>query len=161
MSATDEAGRAMRQLAWALGAAGLLPFFGNALFAWVAPPGEVDGLLRSQSQYAAAILTFLGALHWGAVLGSARAFTTRDGTRLVWSVIPSIFCWIVTLYPATIGLPLLFFALPVVLAVDLFLYRGTPIPGWFLPLRITLTAGAAACVGASWLAMSVRLGGQV
>ena len=157
MTSTDDAARAMRQLAWALGAAGLLPFFGNAFFAWVVPPGEADGLLRSQAHYAASILTFLGALHWGVVLSSGRPFVPRDGLRLVWGVIPSIFCWIVTLYPVTISVPLLFFALPVVLVADLVLYRGTPVPAWFLPLRVALTFGAATCVGASWLAMSVRL----
>lgn len=157
MTTTDDAVRAMRQLAWALGVAGMLPFFGNAFFAWVVPPGEADGLLRSQAHYAASILTFLGALHWGVVLASARPFAPRDGLRLVWSVIPSIFCWIVTLYPVAISVPLLFFALPVVLVADLVLYRGTPVPAWFLPLRVALTCGATACVGASWLAMSVRL----
>lgn len=159
MSAGAADDRAMRQLAWALGVAGLLPFFGNALFAWVTPPGEADGVLRSQVHYTAAILTFLGALHWGVTLASARPFTPRDGLRLVWSVLPSIFCWIVTLYPFRLALPLLFFALPVVLAVDLALYRGTPVPRWFLALRVTLSVAAMACVGASWLAMAARLPG--
>ncbi|MEN9313644.1 MAG: hypothetical protein RIS35_37 [Pseudomonadota bacterium] len=155
--APDDSGRAMRQLTWALGVAGLLPFFGNALFAWVVPPDEAEGVLRSQAQYAAAILTFLGALHWGVVLSADRPFAPRDGLRLVWGVIPSIFCWIVTLYPAWISIPLLFFALPVVLAADLRLYRFAPMPAWFLPMRIVLTSGATVCVGASWLAMSTRL----
>lgn len=155
--ADADADRAMRQLTWALGVAGLLPFFGNAFFSWVVPPGEAEGVLRSQAHYAASILTFLGALHWGVVLASARPFVPRHGLRLVWGVIPSIFCWIVTLYPAALALPLLFFALPVVLAADLLFYRGTPVPRWFMPLRVTLTCGATACVGASWLALSVRL----
>ena len=160
MNAAQRGDGAMRQLAWALGAAGLLPFFGNAFFAWVVPPGEADGVLRSQAHYTAAILTFLGALHWGVVLASVRPFTPRDGLRLVWSVIPSIFCWIVTLYAFRLALPLLFFALPVVLAADLALYRGTSVPRWFLWLRVTLTVTATLCVGASWLAMAQRLTGN-
>jgi hypothetical protein len=47
----------------------------------------------------------------------------------------------------------------VALAVDWLLYRGTPVPRWFLGLRLVLSVGALACVGASWMAMSVRLAG--
>ena len=150
---------AMRQLCWALGAAGLLPFVGNALFAWVVPLHEADGVLRSQAHYAASILTFLGALHWGLQLGLAGPFMPRDGLRLVWSVLPSIYAWVVTLYSIRLSLPLLCCALPLALVVDWLLYRGTPVPRWFLVLRTVLTLVATACVAASWLAMSVRLRG--
>lgn len=157
MSQSQAPDGAMRGLAWALGAAGLLPFFGNALFAWVAPVHELDGLLRSQVHYAGAILGFLGALHWGVVLGARRPFTPRDGGRLVWSVLPALLAWVVTLYPPAIALPVLFFALPVVLFADFLLYRDTPVPGWFLWLRSLLTVVATGCVGASWLAMGSRV----
>ena len=86
---------AFRRLAWVLGLAGLLPFFAHALFAWVAPDVESGGLLRSQAHYAAAILSFLGALHWGVALASPLPFTSRDGVRLVWSVIPALLAWVI------------------------------------------------------------------
>lgn len=158
MSSTTPANNeAFRRLAWVLGLAGLLPFFAHALFAWVAPDVESGGLLRSQAHYAAAILSFLGALHWGVALASPLPFTTRDGVRLVWSVIPALLAWVITMYPPALAIPVLFFALLVAYAVDVILYAGAAVPRWFLVLRAVLTAGAALCVGATWLAMATRL----
>jgi len=154
---TPAASGAFRQLAWVLGLAGLLPFFGHALFAWVAPDVEAGGLLRSQVHYAASILSFLGALHWGVALASPLPFTSRDGVRLVWSVIPAIFAWVIGMYPPGVAVPGLFFALLVAWGADLALYAGAAVPRWFLLLRTVLTAGAALCMGATWLAMATRL----
>jgi hypothetical protein len=150
---------ATQRFAWILGLAGLLPFVAQALFSWLSPPSELTGVLRSQAHYAASILTFLGALHWGVTLAAPSIVDGAAVTRMVWSVIPSIFAWIVTLYPIHVSLPLLFAGLLVALAVDWLLYRGTPVPRWFLGLRLVLSVGALACVGASWMAMSVRLAG--
>lgn len=148
---------ATQRFAWILGLAGLLPFLAHAVFSWLSPPAELVGVLRSQVHYAAAILTFVGALHWGVTIASPSIVDGRAVTRLLWSVIPSVFCWVVTLYPTDVGLPLLFAGLLVALAVDGLLYRDTPVPRWFLTLRTVLSAGALAAVGASWAAMAVRL----
>lgn len=149
---------ATRRFAWILGLSGLLPFVTQALFSWLSPPAEMSGVLRSQAHYAAAILTFLGALHWGVTLASPGIVDGRATTRMVWSVIPSLFAWIVTLYPVQVSLPLLFAALAVALVVDWRLYANTPVPRWFMGLRLVLSIGALASVGASWLAMATRLG---
>ncbi len=150
---------ATQRFAWILGLAGLLPFVAQALFSWLSPPAELSGVLRSQAHYAASIFTFLGALHWGVTLATPSIVDGRAVTRMLWSVTPSLFAWIVTLYPVQVSLPLLFAGLCVALAVDWALYRGTPVPKWFFSLRLVLSVGALACVGASWLAMSVRLAG--
>jgi hypothetical protein len=150
---------ATQRFAWILGLAGLLPFLSQALFSWLSPPDELGGVLRSQAHYAAAVLTFLGALHWGVTLASPSIVDGRAVTRMLWGVIPSIWCWIVTLYPTDVSLPLLFAGLLVALAVDWMLYRDTPVPPWFLTLRTVLSAGALLSVGASWVAMATRLGG--
>jgi hypothetical protein len=148
---------ATQRFAWILGLAGLLPFFAHAVFSWLSPPAELGGVLRSQAHYAAAILTFLGALHWGVTLASPSIVDGPAVTRMVWSVIPSLWCWIVTLYPLDTSLPLLFAGLLVALVVDWMLYRDTPVPRWFLTLRTVLSAGALLSVGASWAAMATRL----
>jgi hypothetical protein len=146
-----------RRLAWILSAAGLLPFIGHALFAWVAPGSEAAGLMRSQAHYAAAILTFVGALHWGMVVAGGEAFAAGAGVRLVWSVIPALYAWVMTLYPPAVAVPGLFFGLLVALLVDLLLYRSQPGLRWFMQLRLVISLVAVACVGASWVAISVRL----
>ena len=150
---------ATTRFAWILGLAGLLPFVSHALFSWISPPAELSGVLRSQAHYAAAILTFLGALHWGVVLASPSIVDGRAVVRLLWSVVPALWCWIVTLYPTDVSLPMLFGGLAVALGADWLLYRGTPVPRWFLTLRTVLTAVALASVGASWLAAGLRLAG--
>jgi hypothetical protein len=147
---------ATQRFAWILGLSGLLPFFAHALFSWLSPPSELIGVLRSQAHYAAAILTFLGALHWGVTLASPSIVDGRAVVRLLWSVMPAMFAWIVTLYPSDVSLPLLFGALLAALGVDALLYRGTPVPRWFMTLRAVLTAGALVSVGATWLAMGLR-----
>lgn len=149
---------ATRHFAWILGLAGLLPFAAHALFAWLSPPAELGGVLRSQAHYAAAILTFLGALHWGVTLASPSIADGRAVVRMLWSVLPSLYAWVVTLYPVEMSLPLLFGGLLVALVIDLLLYRDTPVPRWFLGLRMVLSAGALAAIGTSWLAMAARLG---
>ena len=149
---------ATKHFAWILGLAGLLPFAAHALFAWLSPPSELGGVLRSQAHYAAAILSFLGALHWGVTLASPSIVDGAAVTRMLWSVIPSIFCWIVTLYPTDVSLPLRFAGLAVALVVDWLLYRAAPVPRWFLTLRTVLSGVALASVGASWLAMATRVG---
>ena len=146
-----------RRLAWILSATGLLPFIGHALFAWVAPGSEAAGLMRSQAHYAAAILTFVGALHWGMVVAGGEAFAAGAGVRLVWSVIPALYAWVMTLYPPAVAVPGLFFGLLVALVVDLLLYRSQPGLRWFMQLRLVISLVAVACVGASWVAISVRL----
>jgi len=118
-------------------------------------------VLRSQVHYAGVIFTFLGALHWGVTLASPGIVDGAAVTRMLWGVVPAVFAWVVTLYPADLSLPLLFAGLLLALGVDWLLYRATPVPRWFLGLRTVLTAGALLAVGASWLAMATRLAGPL
>ena len=147
---------ATRRFAWILGLAGLLPFFSLAMFSWLSPPAELGGVLKAQVHYAASILTFLGALHWGVTIARPEIQDGAAALRLVWSVLPSLFAWIITLYGVRIALPGLFFGLLLALIVDWRLYRNSAVPGWVMSLRWVLSIGALACVGGTWLAMASR-----
>ena len=144
------------RFAWILGLAGLLPFISMAVFSWLSPPAELGGVLKAQAHYAASIFTFLGALHWGVVLARPEITDGAAVYRLVWSVIPSIAAWILTLYGVRVAIPGLFVGLLAAWLIDWRFYRGTQVPGWFMRLRGLLSAGALLCVGASWLAMASR-----
>jgi hypothetical protein len=148
---------ATQRFAWILGLAGLLPFFTHALFSWLVPPSELLGVLRSQAHYAASVLAFLGALHWGVTIASPSIVDGAAAGRMVWSVVPALWCWVATLYPVDLSLPMLFAGLALALVVDGRLYRDTPVPRWFLALRAVLSVGALLSVGASWLAAATRL----
>jgi Protein of unknown function (DUF3429) len=145
------------RLAWILGLLGLLPFAGQTLFAWISPIDEAAGVMRSQVLYAAVILSFIGALHWGVVIASADIVDARAARRLLWSVVPALFGWLAALYKTQTALAALWPALLVALAVDVLLYRGTSVPRWFVLLRTVLALGASLAVGMTWLAARLRL----
>jgi hypothetical protein len=82
------------KLMWILGYAGLIPFYflltmdiTQASFLNIQPE-------MAMAQYAAVIVSFLGAIHWGQVVATHASLDTGEAqVRLIWSVIPSIVAW--------------------------------------------------------------------
>ena len=98
--------------ALALGFAGLIPFWLGTVGVWLLPlPWNVHAL-QIQVLYAATILSFLGAVHWGlAVANYGGAPATVDNTapamtwsRLGWSVVPPLVAWIAVCMNAVPGI---------------------------------------------------------
>ena len=102
--------------------------------------------------YAAIILSFVGALHWGFAMSAPAANAPRLYT---WSVVPALLGWLALLRPGV--LPLLGSdsrtgtAMAAVLRIlayaahylqDRRLGRVQPLPHWYLPLRLRLSSGA-------------------
>ncbi|MDJ0831940.1 MAG: DUF3429 domain-containing protein [Gammaproteobacteria bacterium] len=81
--------------------------------------------------YAAVILTFVGAIHWG------RAMHSGDGTLLTMSVLPSLFASGCLLLPPLMAIPLLAAGFIVVMIFD---YRQYLAISWFQKMRIQLTS---------------------
>lgn len=132
----------LRRFAWVLGIGGLIPF---VALAWATL--YMDSLMgrlavASLIQYAAIILTFVGAVHWGVALGHRDMESGRIGFAMVWSVLPALFAWVVVQFTPGRALPLLAFGLAGALVVDLIAYRRAPVPGWFMQLRALLTGVA-------------------
>ncbi len=89
-------------IARALGYGGLLPFLGlaaAAFFDWqplgIAPRPWL-------AAYAATILSFVGAVHWG--IGIAAPALRARRTWLVASVVPALVAWVALALPARAGL---------------------------------------------------------
>ena len=124
-------------LARALGYGGLLPFvaLAVAVFAGARPLG-IDPL-PWLAGYAATILSFVGAVHWGMVVGAPEL--PARGRYLAASVVPALVAWVAIGLPAVAGLWLF-------VAGFLGWYgweRGTAwqhYPGWYRQLRTALTA---------------------
>ena len=148
MSAPVEAAVPVRSpaLAFALGLAGLVPFWGLALAraaGWPRglPPGEVDGMLAT---YAATILAFLGGIRWGAALrGSAQHGVATD---YLFGVTPQLFGWGALFLPdpwrwIVLGLGILALG-----PVDRNLVARGLAPAWFGRLRLILSLGAGAAL---------------
>lgn len=138
-----------------LGVLGLLPFFALALLAWL-PNSTAIGALAvvplaqlSLVAYAATILSFLGAVHWGFVLSATAMPSTLARQSLRWGVLPSLLGWLALLMMFVGLAPWFVFAF---LIADLMLVRfmdgallrrHQAIPRGYLELRTRLTAGAS------------------
>ena len=138
-------------LALRLGYGGLLPFVAGALLVWLVQPSthpdEHSFVVLALSAYAAAILSFLGGIHWG--LGMHRQPAAMPA-QLVWGVVPSLVAWVALLMRADAALVVQGALLLACYAVDRRLYPGAGAAGW-LTLRFRLSAVAALCcfVGAA------------
>lgn len=121
-----------------LGYAGLIPFVLGALLVWLvredAHPYVVEGL----SAYAAMVLSFLGAIHWG--LGMRQ--NVPSPTPFIWGVVPALLAWIAVIMPAYAGLVVHGVMLLVCYAVDRRTYPALGASAW-LTLRFRLSVGAA------------------
>lgn len=136
-------------VAWALGLAGLIPFFGAAAALWVGPPTLRGVALLALLAYAAVILSFLGGVRWGAE--SARDEGPR-ATPLILSVLPSLLAWAALVGAASLPpasqLLLLGAGLLITGVWDI---RTASLPGWYRRLRVVLTSGALLALAIGWL----------
>lgn len=85
----------MRTIAYLLGAAGLLPFVGLSLAAWLAPLSWHAPLLTALIGYAAIVVSFLGGIHWGVALNNPDVAKRH----LWWGVAPALLAWGSVLLP--------------------------------------------------------------
>jgi len=148
MMKTDTAGPS--QWALRLGYGGLIPFVGLALVLWVAPPGEWPLARIALLGYAATIVSFLGAIHWGLVMPEGLA---QPVPSLLWGVVPSLLGWAALLLGQASGLLLMAAVLWACFAVDRVLYPRHRLQAWLpMRLRLTLVASVSCLAGAAAVA---------
>lgn len=132
-----------RRTALALGYAGLIPFVFLAtdpLFFGMIEPALAE---RALLAYAAIILSFLGGVVWGRVMGQ-----TGAGMALVISNAAALLGWVAVLIGGAMGLVLAAIGFALILLYDL----RSGLPDWFRRLRIYLSIGA---IGATLFAAAV------
>ncbi|QQZ27566.1 DUF3429 domain-containing protein [Thiothrix subterranea] len=95
--------RALPTVMWRLGYGGLVPFFALTvalLLGMDVPLLESVRLDWWLAAYAALILSFLGAVHWGVALGMQDTLNESElGKLLLFSVVPSVLAWFALLLP--------------------------------------------------------------
>ena len=128
-----------------LGALGALPFVGlaGAMPLLGGAPRVFVG--HALVAYGAAILSFLGGVHWGLAI---RSESRRQGERL-WltlSVIPALAGWAALLAAETPALFDLAVAVAAMLGVDIWAARVGQAPPWYPRLRIPLTCVVVAAL---------------
>jgi hypothetical protein len=131
-----------------LGLLGLVPFVVCGLGALGLDPAFAGRMLSALNFYAALILSFLGAVHWGLALeGIPRAAARAHRTRFVLGVVPMLVAWVALLLPLMGGpdwSPLLLL-LPAYIGVVLTerhaMRRGL-LPRGYMRVRWVASAGA-------------------
>ncbi len=127
--------------------AGLLPFVGLAAWMWLR---TAEPAARVLAIYAALIIGFAAAVHWG------RGIAGQTGSRIyLWALLPVLIAWILASLPVMIGLPLLALGL----AGEWYAERrwfATGLPGWYRALRAQLSIIAAVAVIAGWISLLIH-----
>lgn len=129
-----------------LGYAGLIPFVGLSLCVWWFDSAVREQYLHVLLTYAASILSFLGAIHWGLAMRDQ----SPPNTLLAWGVMPSLIAWVALLLQVSAGLWLVVLGLCLCLAVDQRIYPRYGLRGW-LRMRLLLTVVASVSCAAAAL----------
>jgi len=138
-------------IARALGYAGLIPFIALSISSWLAPPvgPESTDLLVL---YAAIILSFMGAIHWGAALVK---HTQHNSAHYTASVIPALVAWLAALTAGPIAISMLLVSFIMLYRHDRRVNDQLGFADWYLPLRKQLTVVVSICLLATLAASLV------
>lgn len=140
-----------RTTGYILGLLGLLPFSFGAWLSWQLEAHQ-GVALKMMLIYAALIITFIGALHWGRVMARETAQGQARSVWLIWSIIPCMAAFSLLYMSAQVALIAAILVLFTCLGVDLLAYRKGGMPPWMMRLRLLLTSGASACLLIAWAA---------
>lgn len=120
-----------------LGYAGLLPFILTAGMAAYDP--HHGGLWQNLlNQYAAVILSFLGAIYWGLAMAAPLSRAQRNG-MLVWSVTPALLAWVALSLPSLMGALVMVTGFAAQLIFEYWHKAWLHQWRWYWPLRMQLT----------------------
>ena len=140
-----------RAVAW-LGYGGLLPFVALAAASVAAHLSGKYSAANPQQwnaallAYGAAILSFVGALHWGFAMTLGGMNPVQRSASFVWSVVPALVAWLALLTPPMAATALLVAGFCLHYAQDCRLAAHADLPGWYLPMRLRLTAVTCLCL---------------
>ncbi len=129
--------------AWAnaLGYAGLIPFVVlSAAFFWPEHASHAF-ISHALSSYAVAIISFLGAIHWGLEMRESPTAATTPAPW-IWGITPSLLAWFTTLLTPPFNLLCMAVLLWLCYRVDQKRYPHYQLESW-LPMRFRLTLVAS------------------
>ena len=95
--------------------------------------------------YGAVILSFMAGIRWGTTMMSLDGTDPAFARGLSLSVLPALFAYFFLIFPVNIWSPVGLAVLHILQAAsDIYAARTGVLPGWYAPLRLGLTMGAAA-----------------
>lgn len=129
-----------------LGYAGLLPFVLGALLLWVVRADAHPYVAAALSAYAAVVISFLGAIHWGFGFQQSQPATGL----FVWGVVPSLVAWVAVVLPPYAGLVVHGVMLVACYLVDRRVYPTQGAAAWLtLRFRLSAVASLSCFIGAA------------
>ena len=120
---------------------GLLPFIIGFLDLLI-NKGNFYFVVNLPKYYGSIILTFLGAIYWGAMLNLPPKSLIPEKIKffiIIWSVVPSIMGITVLLIKSNFSLLMLLLGFLLCQLVDEIFNKKFSFPNWYLPLRRILT----------------------
>ena len=134
-----------RRLPVLLGLAGLAPFVAGALGIWWLPAGWQAAATGAFLAYSAVILSFLGGIHWGLVMGADAVASPASRRRFLVSMAPSLIAWPALVWGGLPGAVLLALGFLAVRGYEASPAGGAGLPAWYRAMRTVLTAVVVAC----------------
>lgn len=144
----QESHRRLERTARLLGYAGLLPFAAGTVGVWVLDHPLDSWALHAQMTYAAVILSFLGAVHWGLVL---RMPYGVPRILLVWGVTPSLVGWAALAFGPPLQHAIMMLGFLAAFLADRRAVLSGLTPPWYGRLRLMLTTVVLLALAASGL----------
>lgn len=121
-----------------MGFGGVVPFVGCAVLMYSGSPSVSIVALFANAVYAAVILSFVGAIHWGLAMRK-----DRSPAWYAWSVVPALIGWAaIILLDIRVSLLALAIGFTLSWSVDRQAHLRGLIPDWYMRMRHMLTAGA-------------------
>jgi hypothetical protein len=145
------------RLAILLGYAGLIPFISGAIGIWITPPAWRTDVLTALLHYAAVILAFMGAIHWGLAMARERQDDAAH-RQLGLSVLPALLGWLAISsgLSALLALALLISGFIGLYLADVHAVKLEVAPRWYTALRKPLTAVVLISLLAAWVGVLVH-----
>ncbi len=134
-----------------LGYAGLIPFIVFSIGSWFQLPFISDSTYILTA-YAAIILSFMGAIHWGIAMSSTE---DQNGKYFVASVIPGLSAWLALLLPQRYAITLLMIGFIALIIYDWSVEKPQRLPGWYIPMRNRLTLVVIMCLTITQLSFAM------
>ena len=128
-----------------LGYMGLLPIIAPTILLFLDGNHSVM-LSHWLINYAAIILTFVGALHWAFAMTVDKLSERDKSLTFIWSVIPALVGWIALFINAFYACLLLAIFFILNLTQDKKFPKNSGLPLWYLPLRSRLTYLVTTCL---------------
>ena len=102
--------------------------------------------------YAAIILSFMGAIHWGIAMSRSE---DQNGKYFIASVIPGLSAWVALLLPQRYAIILLMIGFIALIIYDWSVEKPHGLPVWYIPMRNRLTLVVVMCLMITQLSYSM------